>query len=153
MGALARDPVRAVPEPAAPLGWAVRRAGFGPDFGPANQPNIVGLQRKAKTAEEGFRACVKAGPGTPQSCKDVNAMMRAAAANPALQDQALDQIERLQELTAKQITRSYVKLVHAENEQALGRVYGGLHFLEGCTAGLRMGNRVADWVYARALRP
>jgi len=44
-------------------------------------------------------------------------------------------------------------LTQAENEQALGRVYGGLHFLEGCTAGLRMGNQVADWVYSRHLQP
>ena len=56
------------------------------------------------------------------------------------------------DLPPKAITRSYARLTHAENEQALGRVYGGLHFLEGCTAGLRMGNQVADWVYARYLR-
>ncbi|MGD9735715.1 MAG: cytochrome c-type biogenesis CcmF C-terminal domain-containing protein [Solirubrobacterales bacterium] len=85
------------------------RAGFGHDFWAANQPNIVGLQRKAKVAEEGFQKCVEAGPGTPQSCKDVNALMRNAAANPALQPKALAQIERLQELTAKQIAASYVK--------------------------------------------
>jgi hypothetical protein len=35
--------------------------------------------------------------------------MIAARANPALQDDALAQIERLQELTAKQIAASYVK--------------------------------------------
>lgn len=57
------------------------------------------------------------------------------------------------ELPAKPITRSYASLRYAENEQALARVYSGLHFLEGCTAGLRMGNQVADWVYARTLRP
>jgi hypothetical protein len=33
------------------------------------------------------------------------------------------------------------------------RVYAGIHFLEGCTAGLRMGNQVADWVYSSYLRP
>ena len=57
------------------------------------------------------------------------------------------------ELPPKAITRSYHSLTYAENEQALSRVYGGLHFLEGCTAGLRMGNKVADWVYSRYLRP
>lgn len=59
----------------------------------------------------------------------------------------------LADLPPKAITRSYRSLTQAENEQALGRVYGGLHFLEGCTAGLRMGNQVADWVYSGYLRP
>jgi hypothetical protein len=57
------------------------------------------------------------------------------------------------DLPPKAITRSYARMTHAENEQAIGRVYAGIHFLEGCTAGLRMGNQVADWVYARHLRP
>lgn len=57
------------------------------------------------------------------------------------------------ELPPKAITRSYARLTHAENEQALGRVYAGIHFFEGCTAGLRMGNQVADWVYSGYLRP
>jgi cytochrome c-type biogenesis protein CcmF len=83
-------------------------AGLGHDFWTANQPDIVGLQRKARTAEKGFQACVEAGPGTPPQCKGVRAMMLAAQANPALQDEALGQIERLQELTAKQIARGYV---------------------------------------------
>lgn len=56
-------------------------------------------------------------------------------------------------LPPKTITRGYARLTLAENEQALSRVYGGLHFLEGCTAGLRMGNQVADWVYSGYLRP
>jgi hypothetical protein len=56
-------------------------------------------------------------------------------------------------LPPKAIARSYRTLTQAENEQALSRVYGGLHFLEGCTAGLRMGNKVADWVYSGYLRP
>jgi hypothetical protein len=32
-------------------------------------------------------------------------------------------------------------------------VFAGIHYLEGCTAGLRAGNQGADWVYARYLRP
>ena len=56
-------------------------------------------------------------------------------------------------LPPKTITRGYGSLRLAENEQALSRVYGGLHFLEGCTAGLRQGHQVADWVYAGYLRP
>jgi hypothetical protein len=72
------------------------------------QPSIVGIERKARIAEEGFKACVEAGPGTPSQCKDVRGMMEAARDNPALRGEALDQIERLQELTAKRIARSYV---------------------------------------------
>lgn len=56
-------------------------------------------------------------------------------------------------LPAKAITRSYDSLSNAETEQAYSRVFAGIHFIEGCAAGLRMGNDVADWVYARALRP
>src|SRR5262249_14994108 len=68
------------------------KAGLGHDFWAANQPNIVGLQRKAKTAEEGFQACIEAGPGTPKSCKDVSALMKSAVGNPAREAQALGQI-------------------------------------------------------------
>lgn len=57
------------------------------------------------------------------------------------------------ELPPKSITRTYHTLTQAEHEQAMGRVYGGIHFPEGCFAGLRQGNRVADWVYGRVLRP
>ena len=59
----------------------------------------------------------------------------------------------LTELPAKTITRHYASLTHAENEQAMARVFAGIHFIEGCHAGLRAGNQVADWVYARYLRP
>lgn len=57
------------------------------------------------------------------------------------------------ELPAKAITRTYKTLSQAETEQAMGRVYAGIHYPEGCFAGLHMGNEVADWVYARYLRP
>jgi cytochrome c-type biogenesis protein CcmF len=83
-------------------------AGLLRDIWVAIQPNIVGIERKARIAEKGFEACIKAGPGTPPQCKDVRAMMIAAARNPALQPEALSQIERLQELTAKRIARSYL---------------------------------------------
>lgn len=56
-------------------------------------------------------------------------------------------------LPAKPITRSYRSMSSAETEQAYSRVFAGIHFIEGCGAGLRMGNEVADWVYARVLRP
>lgn len=59
----------------------------------------------------------------------------------------------LAELPAKPITRSFRSMSHAEYEQSRARVYGGLHFVEGCYAGIRSGNQVADWVYSRYLRP
>jgi cytochrome c-type biogenesis protein CcmF len=83
-------------------------AGLARDIWVAVQPSIVGIEKKARVAEEGFKACVEAGPGTPAQCKAVRAMMLQAQANPALQAEALDQIETLQLLTAKRIARSYV---------------------------------------------
>jgi hypothetical protein len=57
------------------------------------------------------------------------------------------------ELPPKAIIRSHPRLSYAEHEQVLGRAHAGIHFLEGCTAGLRMGNQMADWVYSGCLRP
>ena len=51
------------------------------------------------------------------------------------------------------ITRTYNSLSIAENEQARGRMYEGIHFSEGCHASIKTANRVADWVYQHALRP
>ncbi|HZX77324.1 MAG TPA: vanadium-dependent haloperoxidase, partial [Lysobacter sp.] len=59
----------------------------------------------------------------------------------------------LLDLPAKPITRTYHSMTTAEHEQAMGRVYAGIHFTEGCTAGLRAGNKIADWVFRYYLRP
>ena len=83
-------------------------AGLKRDIWVAVQPSIVGIERKARVAEQGFRTCIEAGPGTPPQCKDVQSMMLAAQQNPALEPEALTQIERLQELTAKRIAQSYL---------------------------------------------
>ena len=56
------------------------------------------------------------------------------------------------ELPVKAITRTYPSLSTAEQEQAMGRVYAGIHFTEGCLAGLKAGNKVADWVYGHQLQ-
>jgi hypothetical protein len=56
-------------------------------------------------------------------------------------------------LPQKSITRKYNSLSIAENEQARARVYEGFHFAEGCYAGLKAGNQVADWVYTHEFRP
>ncbi|HEX3325259.1 MAG TPA: heme lyase CcmF/NrfE family subunit [Solirubrobacterales bacterium] len=118
------------------------KAGLGSDFWTAIQPDIIGVQRHARAADKGFKACVAGGPGTPPQCKAVGEMMRAAAANPSLRPAALAQIERLQVATARQIARSYV----SEAAPATFRVIvnplvtwmwiGGLIALAGALIGL-----------------
>jgi cytochrome c-type biogenesis protein CcmF len=84
------------------------RAGLGSDFWTANQPNIVGLQRHARAADQGFAKCVRGGPGVPPQCRSIGAAMQAALANPRLRPQALARIEQLQLETAKQIAAGYL---------------------------------------------
>jgi cytochrome c-type biogenesis protein CcmF len=84
------------------------KAGLGSDFWTAMQPSITGVQRRARAADQGFKACVGGGPGTPPQCRAIAATMRAALANPGLRPAALAQIERLQLATARQIARGYV---------------------------------------------
>ncbi len=83
-------------------------AGLRRDFWVAEQPDITGVQRKARLADQGFKACIEGAPGTPPQCKAVGAMMRAAAANPRLRPAALAQIEKLQEVTAQRIAQGYL---------------------------------------------
>ena len=132
-----------------------QRAGLGSDFWTANQPSIVGLQRHARAADEGFKKCVSGGPGVPQQCRAIGALMQAALANPRLRPQALARIEQLQLETAKQIAAGYL----TENAPSTFRVIvnplvtwmwiGGLIALAGAIIGLwptRRGRRglVAD---------
>ena len=84
------------------------RAGFDSDLWVAEEPDLGGLQRDARAADAGFRACIQGGPGTPEQCKALGALMRAAAANPALRAQALAQISQLQGLTAERVARGYL---------------------------------------------
>jgi cytochrome c-type biogenesis protein CcmF len=84
------------------------KAGLARDFWTAEQPDITGIQRKARLADQGFNACIKGGPGTPPQCKAVGAMMRAAAANPRLRGAAFEQIETLQEVTAQRLAQGYL---------------------------------------------
>jgi cytochrome c-type biogenesis protein CcmF len=83
-------------------------AGLFTDFWTANQPNITGLQRHARAADEGFSKCVRGGPGVPSQCRAIGAAMQAALADPRLRPQALARIEQLQLETAKQIAAGYV---------------------------------------------
>jgi cytochrome c-type biogenesis protein CcmF len=84
------------------------KAGLGSDFWSAMNPSIAGVQRGARAADRGFKACVGGAPGTPPQCKAISRLMRAAAADPRLRPPALAQIERLQLATAKRIAGSYI---------------------------------------------
>jgi cytochrome c-type biogenesis protein CcmF len=118
------------------------KAGLFTDFWTANQPNIVGLQRHARAADEGFSQCVRGGPNVPSQCRAIGAMMQAARANPQLRPQASARIEQLQLETAKQIAAGYV----SEGAPSTFRVIvnplvtwmwiGGLIALAGAIVGL-----------------
>jgi cytochrome c-type biogenesis protein CcmF len=84
------------------------RPGPGADLWIAERPNITAVQRRVRTADQGFEECVKAAPGTPPQCKALRALMQAAAANPALQAQALEQISRLQAIAASRVAKTYL---------------------------------------------
>ncbi|HEY3435328.1 MAG TPA: hypothetical protein VGK41_06720, partial [Solirubrobacterales bacterium] len=84
------------------------RAGLGADLWIAEQPDIAAVQRRGRAADKGFEACVQGAPGTPAQCKALGALMRAAAANPALQAQALEQITQLQGLAAERVAESFL---------------------------------------------
>jgi hypothetical protein len=84
------------------------RAGLGADLWIAERPNITAVQRRVRAADQGFEKCIEAGPGTPPQCKALKGLMQAAAANPALQSQALGQISKLQGLAAENVAKSYL---------------------------------------------
>ncbi|HVV90102.1 MAG TPA: cytochrome c-type biogenesis CcmF C-terminal domain-containing protein, partial [Solirubrobacterales bacterium] len=71
-------------------------------------PNVQQVQHQLAIAEKGLKKCIEAGPGTPEQCKELSALMRAAAAKPSLRPAALEQIENLQLLSAERIAKSYV---------------------------------------------
>ncbi|HEU4943892.1 MAG TPA: heme lyase CcmF/NrfE family subunit [Solirubrobacterales bacterium] len=84
------------------------KAGIGNDFWISEGPDIAAVQRRARAADAGFSACVRGAPGTPPQCRAVSALMRAAAANPALRPAAARQIQGLQSATAERIAKSYL---------------------------------------------
>jgi cytochrome c-type biogenesis protein CcmF len=83
------------------------KTGLAHDIWVTVAPNVQRIQHQLALADKGFKTCVAAGPGTPPQCKDLNALMRAAQANPKLQANALGQIESLQLLAAERIARQY----------------------------------------------
>jgi hypothetical protein len=55
-------------------------------------------------------------------------------------------------LPAKLITRSFTSLSQAAAEAMDARVFAGIHFREGCEAGVRQGTQVARFVVLHSLR-
>jgi cytochrome c-type biogenesis protein CcmF len=118
------------------------KAGIGSDFWTALRPDIGAVQRRARAADRGFRACVSAAPGTPPQCRAIAATMLRARANPSLRPAALAQINRIQAETAERIAESYL----AEDSEATFKVIvnplvtwmwiGGLIALAGALIGL-----------------
>ncbi|HEY2054895.1 MAG TPA: cytochrome c-type biogenesis CcmF C-terminal domain-containing protein, partial [Solirubrobacterales bacterium] len=72
-------------------------------------PNVQQVQHQLTVAEKGLKTCIEAGPGTPSQCRQLSALMRAAAVRPSLQPKALEQIENLQLLSAERIARGYIQ--------------------------------------------
>ena len=56
-------------------------------------------------------------------------------------------------LPAKLLTRSFTTLTEAAVEASDARVYAGIHFREGCLAGMRQGTQIGRFVVHQALRP
>jgi hypothetical protein len=56
-------------------------------------------------------------------------------------------------LPAKPITRSFVSLGEATAEAVDARVFGGMHFREGCVKGVTQGEQAGRFVFQHALRP
>jgi len=84
------------------------RAGLGADLWIAERPNITAIQRRVRDADKGFTACIKGGPGTPPQCKALGALMRGSVGNPAREEQALEQVTKLQGLAAANVAKTYL---------------------------------------------
>jgi cytochrome c-type biogenesis protein CcmF len=84
------------------------RAGFGHDLWIAEQPDISGIERGARLADQGFQKCMRGASGTPQQCNALRAVMQAAAANPSLRAQAFSQIEQVQSGAAARVAKSFL---------------------------------------------
>jgi cytochrome c-type biogenesis protein CcmF len=84
------------------------RAGLFSDLWAAPEPDLSAVQRRVRAADKGFEACVQGAPGTPEQCKALGALMRAALGNEKLEAEAFEQISRLQGLAAEKVARTYL---------------------------------------------
>ena len=82
--------------------------GLKQDLWIAPRVDVADVQRRARAADKGFATCVKGGPGTPPQCKALQAMMQAAGANPSLRARALEQISKVQSISAERVAKSYL---------------------------------------------
>ena len=51
------------------------------------------------------------------------------------------------------ITRSFVSFSAAAHENALSRVLAGIHYRASVSEGLRMGQRIGDYIFQSYLKP
>jgi cytochrome c-type biogenesis protein CcmF len=84
------------------------QAGLTEDLWAAEEPGIAAVLRRVRAADAGFAACVRAAPGSPPPCKDLAALMQAAAVDPNLAPQALTAIDQVQSKAIDRIARSYL---------------------------------------------
>jgi cytochrome c-type biogenesis protein CcmF len=84
------------------------QAGFAEDFWASMAPGIAAVQRRVGAADRGFEACMRAAPGSPRSCQDLVALMRAASVDPSLAPRALATIAAVQAEAIDRIARSYL---------------------------------------------
>ena len=84
------------------------KAGLRSDLWTAVEPDISAVRRRVRAADEGFRACVRGGPGVPPQCDALAGLMRSASVNPSLRPVALAQISALQAATAERLARGYL---------------------------------------------
>jgi len=82
-------------------------AGVSRDFWIAPNPDISGVMRRVRGADQGFKQCLRGAPGTPPQCRSLAGMMLAARDNPRLRPAALETIGTLQAKSAENIARAY----------------------------------------------
>ena len=84
------------------------KAGFAEDLWASMAPGIAPVQRRVRAADKGFEACISGAPGSPPSCEDLAALMRAASVDPSLTPRALATIAAVQGAAIDRIARSYL---------------------------------------------
>ena len=50
-------------------------------------------------------------------------------------------------------SRGFGTLTEAQNDAAMSRVYGGIHFRSACLDGIDLGNKVGRYVFRHYLKP
>jgi cytochrome c-type biogenesis protein CcmF len=117
-------------------------AGFREDLWTSSAPFLAGIKRRVRAADEAFTACIRGTDGAPPQCRALAALMLSAQRNPEQQAAALDQINRLQRLTATRIADTYLEDTGAATIRVIvdplvtWMWIGGLISLSGALIGL-----------------